>query len=124
MLIIQAVTTSGEIIEKARWEVESRDGLHVGLGHAVSISVDTSDKNLLGYVRKQSKNDCSVDESDEGRTAIMVAFVVKKIGHLIDGSKWESMCVVIPEGRLGEQALLYLMAPEKCDRRFMEAVRG
>lgn len=124
MLIIQATTTGGEIIEKAKWVMDGKDGFRIESGHTVSISVDTNDKNLLSYVGKQSKNDCSVDRSEAGRVALMIAFVVKKIGHLIDGNKLESMCIVVPESRLGEQVLLYLMAPEKCDQRFAEAVRG
>lgn len=122
MSFVQASTISGAIIEKARWEVQSLS--NVQAGDVMTVCLNSEDKNLLTHIRKQAKTECYLDKSDDGRSSIVATFVVKQIRHMIDGQSFETMCIVTPASRHVEQIVLFLLDPEKCDRRFVEAVHG
>lgn len=122
MSVIQAVTISGEMIEKARWEVASLAEVHPG--DAMAVSVGQPAKELVAHVQKQGKAECSVDALDGGQVCVTVAFSVHQVRHMVDESGMASMCLIVPASRYAEQVLLYAMAPNRCDRRFSEAIRG
>lgn len=88
----------------------------------MAICIDTDDKDILSYVKKQAKKECAADQIGN-RNFISITFVVDSIRHMIDGKKFDTMMMVIPEGKYAERVVLYLLDPEKCEKRFVEAVR-
>lgn len=121
MVTIQATTIGGSIIDKARWEVPSINSVQVG--HTLSICLNSDDKNLLTHIRKQEKTECSLDRAEDGKYTIVVTLVVKQVRHMLDASKFDTMCIVVPMSRHVEQVILYLLDPSQCDKRFAGIVR-
>lgn len=124
--IIQATTISGTIVEKARWQVPNLS--NVAINHSIQWSFPVSDPNLISNIRKQSKPHCVVDKNEAGHYAVLT-FIVKQMRHMIDVTKdgssgFETMCIIVPIDRYVEAVMLYLFAPNQCDKRFMESVRG
>lgn len=123
MASIQATTIGGVIIDRARWEIASIDSVQVG--HTLAVCLASDDKSLLAHVRKQSKTECSLDRSDDGKNSIVMTFLVKQVRHMLElnPTKLDTMCIIVPSSRFAELVMLYLFDPTKCDRRFVEAVR-
>lgn len=119
--IIQATTISGSIIEKARWVVQPSNPVLVG--QTISVYLKTDDKNILSEVAKRGRHDGCCLEEDDGSSHVVITFISKQISHMIDEQKLDTICIVVPSGRHAEQVMLYLLDPEKCDRRFIETVR-
>lgn len=124
MLIIQAVTINGEILEKGKWNIETLNNVPINTGHSVCISLYTSDKDLLNYIQRQNKSECCLDKSKNGEISIIATFIVKEIRHMIDRYTFQSLCTIEPINRFVEQAVLFLLNPGKCDKRFVETVHG
>jgi hypothetical protein len=129
-MIIQATTTGGAMIEKARWEIpDGGYNLHsLQVGHSISVCLATNDKNLLSNIMKQSKVECSVDKAGNGKHSVVLTMVVNQIRHMIDASggkqSFSTMCIAVPVNRYVEQVMLHLLDPGKCDKRFAQSVRG
>jgi hypothetical protein len=123
MTSIQVTTIGGVIIDRARWEVPSLDSVQAG--HALAICLPSDDKSLLAHIRKQSKIECAIDRSEDGKNSIIITLLVKQVRHMLElnPSKFDTMCIAVPTSRFAELVVLYMLDPTKCDRRFVEAVR-
>jgi len=122
MLVIQAMTTSGKMVEGARWSV---DVPWLQEGHSVSLNVPVKDPALIGYVGKAGSVECVVDK-DEGKYSVSLACKVVRLRHMVNvgAGTSESLAIVTPVNRLVEHVLMYIMQPAKCDPRFVALVRG
>lgn len=123
MLVIQATTIGGVMVEGARWEVENITNMREG--HVVQVSLRCSDKELLSYLSKQTGDSCVVDK-DNNSFHVILRHLVKEIRHMVAGTSkaMDTMVIVIPVNRMVESALLYCLHPERCDKRFIQAVRA
>jgi hypothetical protein len=121
--IIQATSLDGKIISAARWEVPNIVNLREG--HNFQISILTKDTKLLGYIGKQSGSDIAVDHNQD-EYSVILGCVVKQIRHLLEtGTKQlESMAVIVPASRVVEGIIIYIMARDKCDPRFVKLIQG
>lgn len=122
-LVIQATTIANKIIDGARWEVTSLSSF--ARGQKVSVELPTKDPQLLGYLSKNMNNDCMLD-GERGQYSVVMACVVNEVRHmvLLSSGTVDTMVVVLPTNRLVEHVLQYLLSPNKCDPRFVKAVRG
>lgn len=120
--MIQAATINGRIIDKARWEIQNVSAFQEG--QTMQVNVPTKDANLLHYVAKQGRADCMVERDD--RSSVNLTFVVKQIRHMLEASNGgvDTMVVIVPITRPVEHVILYVMDTEKCDERFVRAVKA
>lgn len=114
------MTLSGLPIEKARWDVNSSSNSNISVGHPLSICIRSQDKKLLAYLERYGKNECSVGSDNVG-TYILAQFSVKSVSHMIDELGWTTLITASPVSKMPEQTVLYIMAPERCDARYLEA---
>jgi hypothetical protein len=119
MIQIQAVTISGEIIENGRWEIQSPTA-QLLVNQEISVCLNSDDDNLVNHVKKFPKNDCYIEQTENEKTQVIVAFSVIKIKHMVDNSKLNTLYVITPINRHNESVTLYILSKEKCDRRFIE----
>ena len=121
--IIQVTSLSGQIISAAKWEVQNIINLREG--HNFQISILSKDAGLLGYISKQTGGDITVDHHKDVYSVILNC-IVKQIRHLLEANtkQLESMAVVMPANRIVENVLIYLMARDKCDPRFIKLVQN
>jgi len=122
MLVIQAASASGKLVDGARWSV---DVPWLQEGHSVSLNVPVKDPNLIGYVGKTGSMDCVVDK-DDGKYSVSMACKVVRLRHMVNTASGtaESLAIVTPVNRLVEHVLMYIVQPSKCDPRFVALVRG
>ena len=111
----------GAFIEKARWMVNATN---IDVGHSISFSMNTEDKNLLTYIQNQAKRECSIDKADDGHVSVVVNFTVQQVSHMVDENNFETMYTVAPASRFVEDVVLYMLAPEQCNPKFAGAIRG
>ena len=122
-LLVQAVTIAGKMIEAGKWEVEFPAGLQQD--QTISLNLPIKDPALIGYLGKQQSINCVVDKEGDGYV-VSVACVIFRIRHMINTATRavESMALATPADRLCEHVLMYLLAPGKCDPRFIRFVGG
>jgi hypothetical protein len=79
--------------------------------------------NLLAYVTKQAKNECSIEKSDD-KYSIMVKCLVKEVQHMFDPAtnEFDSLATLIPINRYAECTIVYILDPKKCDPRFVQLI--
>jgi hypothetical protein len=123
-LLIQAVTFAGKMIENGKWEVEFPAGLQQD--QTISLNLPIKDPALIRYLGKTQSMNCVIDKEDDDRYMVAVACKILRIRHMINTTTktTESMAMATPEDRTCESVLLYLLAPSKCDPRFIAIVRG
>jgi hypothetical protein len=126
-IIVQASTLAGKMIEGARWEVEFPSGVQEG--HLVALNLPFKDSALNGYLARSPSSDCMVDKNSSGYS-VALSLKVTQVRHMVEVVKGEeildveSMAIIIPVNRLVEHVLMYLIAPSKCDQKFVLGVRG
>src|SRR5512135_1268617 len=122
-VLIQICSLSGAIIDGAKWMVDFPAALQQD--QTVSFSLPIKDAALIGYLGKTQSRSCIVDK--EGNDYVVaVACKVLRIRHMVNTMSHtaESMAYAVPEDRVSEHVLMYLLMPTKCDPRFVRAVRG
>jgi hypothetical protein len=122
-ILIQLCMFSGSIIEDAKWSVDFPAMLQES--QTVSFSLPIKDAALIGYLGKTQSRNCIVDK--EGNDyMVAVACKIIRIRHMVNtlATTAESMAYAVPEDRVCEHVLMYLLSPSKCDPRFIRAVRG
>lgn len=124
-VLLQASTLSGKVIEEGRWEVDFEAGIQESHSVAVSLPIPDADAKLVTYLSSASSTDVMLDKTPEGYS-VSVACRITRIRHMIDTQAGvaESMAVIVPVNRLAEHVMVYLLAPNKCDPRFVQAIRG
>jgi len=122
-LVIQATTTSGQIIEGARWEIDHPCSFQKG--QKVSVEFPVKDPNLVGYISKTGTNECMIDGERENFSIIMLC-VVNEVRHMVKiaDKLVDTMVIVMASNRTVESVLQYILTPSRCDPRFAKAVRG
>ena len=122
--VVQLTSFSGKMIEGGKWEVDIQAGLQ--LEQTISLNLPIKDPALIKYLGKQQSSGCVVDKEEDNTYTVAVACKVMRIRHMIHTltNKAESMAVIMPEDRTCEHVLMYLLAPNKCDQRFIALVRG
>ncbi len=122
-LILQVQTISGSLIENGRWEVECPAGLQEG--HHFSLNIPVPDPALIRYLSKVQSLDCVLDK-DGNKYSVSLSCPVRRVRHMVntETSGIDSMGILVPINRTIEGVLLYLLAPNKCDPRFVRLVRG
>lgn len=123
-IIVQVCTSSGKIIESARWEIESSVGVQIG--HVVAINIPFNDPALHGYLKKYPSSSYMIDKGPSGYS-VGLSFQVQQIRHMIEtGSNptLSTMATVHPQNRLVENITTYLLDTSKCDPKFIHGVRG
>lgn len=124
MPVIQIATLrEGSIIDGARWEVERLENAREG--QTLSVSLQTDDPQIMGYVAKQSKAECALDKSPGG-SSVVIRCTIREIRHLIDAASGhaETMIVAVPANMYVEGVLTYMLHPSKCDPRWVQVIRG
>lgn len=118
MITVQVLSLRGTIIEDARWHIQE-NSVSIAVGHPMSICIYTKDKNLLAYIGKNGGDECSIGE-EKGKSFILVKFIVKNLGHMLDESKLETLCTVSPASKMAEQVMLWVLCPTACDHRYAD----
>jgi hypothetical protein len=123
-LIVQAVTISGKIIDKGRWEVDFPAGLQQD--QTMSLNLPVKDPALIKYLGKQQSKNCIIDQEDDDTYMVAVGCKILRIRHMLNATTktCESMAFATPEDRTCEAVLLYLLQPKDLDPRFIVLVRG
>lgn len=122
-LILQAQTISGNLIEGGRWEVEFPAGLQEG--QHFSLNLPVTDPHLIRYLSKVSSIDCVLDK-DGNKFSVSLSCPIRRVRHMVSTTtgEVESMGILVPINRTIESVLLFVIAPNKCDPRFIRLVRG
>ncbi len=120
--VLQATTISNKIIEGARWEIGSA---FFARGQKVSVDLPTKDPQLLGYLSKNMNSDCMLDGNKE-RYSVVMACMVNEVRHMVSiaDQTVDTMVIIIPTNRLVEHVLQYILNPNKCEQRFVKAIRN
>jgi len=120
-VIVQVYTSSGKIIESARWEVELSN---VQVGNMLAINIPFKDQPLYEYLQRYSVS--HMTEKTKSGYNISLSFQVQQIRHMIDMENGlaSTMVSINPQNRMIEKILSYLMDPLKCDTKFIHDVRG
>ena len=123
-LLVQAVTFAGKMIENGKWEVDFPAGLQQD--QTISLNLPIKDPALIRYLGKQQTINCVIDKDDDDTYMVAVACKILRFRHMLNTATKtvESMALATPEDRTCESVLLYLLAPSKCDPRFIALVRG
>lgn len=121
-IVIQATTISGKVVDNARWEVDGRASFNEG--QTMSVSVPTKDGPLLGFLSRGQSAGCMLD-GQKGSFSVILTCVIKQVRHMVETASRsvDTLVVVVPVNRTAEQVLLYMMSPQKCDPRFVRAIR-
>lgn len=125
MPILQAYSIGGQIIEKAKWEVDTFHNLHAD--DIVHISIKSDDRNLLAWVnRNKSKELGSETIKDDKHYNVIMGFRIAKFIHMIEnGDKFiDSLAQIVPISRNIELVLIHMLDPNKSDERFKEIIRS
>lgn len=119
MPVLQAYSISGQIIEKARWEVESFRDLH--MEDMLQVSIPSKDPDLLLWLNKhQSRELGLIKEKNKKSYFVVLSFRIARFRHMVEEGKLtiDSMAQVYPMNRDIELVLLYIIDPSKSDPRF------
>ena len=124
--IIQVTMLNGNIVENARWEVDSVD---IKDGHMFQISIPTDDTKLLRYLNKHTSSDISVDKISDDKTdrySVILNCVVKQTRHLLESSssQMSTMVMVIPANRFVESIMMYMVQHDNCDPRIVKLINS
>ena len=126
-ILIQVCTISGIIIENGKWLVDFQ--IPIQQDQTISFNILVKDASLIGYLGKIKSKNCVIDKEGEDY-AVSIACKISRIRHMVyhttqEGlSLSESMAFAVPEDRLAEYTMLYLLMPSACDQKFIAAVRG
>ncbi len=123
MLIIQATTISGKIINGARWEVTSLSTFQKG--QKISVELITEDLKLVSYLNKSSNMDCMVDEEKHAKS-VVVSCIISDVRHMVHvlNKTLDTMVIIVPVNRLVEHVLQYVFDVNECDKRFVGLLKG
>lgn len=123
MLIVQATSLGGIMVEGARWELDAIT--NVRETQIMQLSVPCKDRDLIAYVAKQGRETCVVDKEKTSYSIIMRC-IIREIRHLISSETktMDTMVTVVPSDRTVESVLQYLFNPQKADKRFVQLIRS
>ena len=123
MFIIQAISLTGKIVEKARWEVAPT---FLTEGQTIQVNIPIDDADAMKFIATQGKQECSVErEGEERRGSANLTFVIKQVRHMLETEPvgMDTMVTVMPLNRTVDQVMLYIFDSSRCDERFMKAIR-
>ena len=122
-VVVQVYTSSGKIVESARWEVELSN---VQVGNMMAINIPFKDQPLYEYLQKYPSISHMTEKTSSGYN-VSLSFQVQQIRHMIDtegGPTSSTIASVHPQNRMIEKTLSYLMDQSKCDPKFIHSIRG
>lgn len=124
-ILLQAATLAGKVIDEGRWHVEFEAGLQESHSIAISIPIPQEDIKLVTYLNKTPSTDVMVDKTNGGYT-VSISCRVTRIRHMVDVQTGlaESMALIVPVNMLAEHVMMYLLAPGRCNSRFVQAIRS
>lgn len=123
--VVQAVTLSGRIIEQGRWEIGDHS---ISEGHTFQINIPTDDPDLLKFLVKQGKPECSVERDGKDKKSfhgsVTLSFSVKQVRHLLETTTrvTDTLVIVTPANRVVEQVSLYILDRGQCDDRWAKSI--
>jgi len=121
MPIIQAMTISGRLIEKAKWEVNTLE--NVREGQVIQINIPVKEPNMIKYL---SKTTDTVLDKDGKKYSVNLSVTITGFRHLYEPSQKQiqSMITVIPINRTVEQILVHLLDKNNSDPKFVAHIRN
>lgn len=124
MPIIQAYTSNGQIIEKARWEIDSLFGIYPN--DTIQISMISKDADLYRWANLKKDKTIWVEKTKGKEFTITVAMTVHKFVHLLEDKRTtvDSMAILYPTNKIIEQILVLVMDPNNVDLRFKKLMQG
>ena len=122
-LLVQVCTLSGSLIENGKWMVDFPAAIQQD--QTVSFSMPIKDAALIGYLGKVQQRSCIVDKEDDDYM-LSVSCKIMRVRHMVNTMSHtaESMAYAVPEDRLAEHVMLYMLMPKACDPKFVRLVRG
>lgn len=123
MPILQGYTSSGKVIDKARWEIDSFQGMYPN--DTIQIVLRSDKADLFKWaVAKKDKN-IWVEKTAGKEFTITVGMRIERFIHLFDGKpKVESMAVLMPSDKMIEHILVLVLDSDNADPRFEKLIKG
>jgi hypothetical protein len=119
-MIIQVVSFSGRIIDKARWEFQDKS---INIGDEFTFTIESKDKNLLSYLSGKSISGAMIEDNYN----IILTFRTKKIMHFPSDSVkgiLETMVHVEPMDKNIEDIILHILTPSKSNPNFHRMIKN
>lgn len=121
MAIIQVITMSGRMIEKAKWEVDTLQNIREG--HVIQINITVKDTDIIKYLSKTTNTILDKDDKDY---SVNLSIKVTGFRHLYEPphKSIQSMITAVPVNRTIEQVLVHLLDRNNSDPKFVAHIRN